>query len=173
MLVLGIGIMLNSFSWFLKLLYPVHYEGIVRKYANEYDLDPYLIFSIIKVESKFYEKAQSPKNARGLMQISPVTGQWASKELGISDYTEDLLFVPNVNIRIGCWYLDKLRKEFKGDWALILAAYNGGSGNVAKWLKDPEYSHDGKTLKKIPFSETKAYIEKVEKNYKIYKMLYK
>lgn len=155
------------------MLYPIHYKDSIWKYSKEYNLDPYLISAVIRVESKFYEKAESTKNAKGLMQISPITGKWASKELGIDYYNEDSLFIPDTNIKIGCWYIDQLRNEFKGDLYLILAAYNGGSGNVAKWLKNPEYSEDGKKLKKIPFLETKIYVEKVMKNYKIYKAIYR
>ncbi|WZL75015.1 lytic transglycosylase domain-containing protein [Clostridiaceae bacterium 35-E11] len=172
-IVMGIGIMLNNSNWLLKMIYPIHYEEIINKYATEYNLDPYFVAAIIRVESKFNEKAQSSKNARGLMQIASITGKWASEELNIDNYTEEMLFVPDTNIRIGCWYLNKLRKEFAGNVQLILAAYNGGSGNVSKWLKDTRYSQDGKTLKDIPFPETKLYVEKVVKNYKIYKIIYR
>ena len=118
------------------------------------------------------EKAISPKNARGLMQIAPITGKWASEELQLINYSESSLFIPNVNIHIGCWYISKLRKEFNGNLRLMLAAYNGGSGNVKKWLQDPRYSVDGKTLKDIPFKETKEYVEKVSKYYRIYRAIY-
>jgi len=166
------GVIINNTDWLLKIVFPIHYNELISSNANEYDIDPYLVAAIIKVESKFYEKAISTKNARGLMQISPITGKWASEELQIMNYSENLLFIPNVNINIGCWYLSKLRKEFNGNLRLILAAYNGGSGNVTKWLQDPRYSEDGKTLKDIPFNETKDYVEKVLKYYKIYRTIY-
>lgn len=172
-MVMGLGIVLNNSNWLLKILYPIHYREIIDKYASEYDLDPYFVAAIIKVESKFNEKAQSSKNARGLMQITPITGKWASEELNIPHYSEEALFVPDTNIRIGCWYLNQLRKEFADNVQLILAAYNGGSGNVRKWLQDRRYSEDGKILKEIPFPETKLYVEKVVKNYKIYKIIYR
>ena len=54
----------------------------------------------------------------------------------------------------------------------MLAAYNAGSGNVSKWLADPRYSSDGKTLTEIPFGETKRYVNRVFNNYKIYDKLY-
>lgn len=173
MIVTMIGIGMNNRDWFLKILYPMQYEEIINRYSLEYTLNPYLVSAIVRTESKFNEKAMSSKNARGLMQISPITGKWASEELNIDSYDEEMLFIPDTNIRIGCWYLDKLRSEFKGDLKLILAAYNGGSGNVNKWLNDPKYSEDGKVLKHIPFPETQNYVEKVMKSYEIYRIIYR
>ncbi len=157
----------------MKIFYPLEYKDLIEKYAKEYELDPLLITSIIWVESKYDNRAVSSKGAKGLMQIASITGTWAAEELEIDNYNEDLLYNPKVNIRIGCWYLDKLRKEFDGNISLILAAYNGGSGNVNKWLNDLRYSDDGYNLKKIPFRETELYLEKVNSSYKIYKFLYK
>jgi soluble lytic murein transglycosylase len=79
---------------------------------------------------------------------------------------------PEFNIRIGCWYLNNLNTEFKYNTEVVLAAYNGGRGNVQKWLKSSEHSSDGKTLKYIPFKETDKYVKKVRVNYRIYKYLY-
>ncbi|MFZ5965961.1 MAG: lytic transglycosylase domain-containing protein [Bacillota bacterium] len=172
-IVIMTGVFLNSTNWFLKLLYPIHYRDLIIKYTTEYELDPFLIAAIIRTESKFNKKAQSIKEARGLMQIAPITGAWASKELGIDNYQEEMLFEPETNIRIGCWYINQLFHEFNGDIKLVLAAYNGGSGNVRKWLGDKKYSADGKTLSDIPFQETKLYVEKVSKSYKIYRALYR
>ena len=66
------------------------------------------------------------------------------------------IFKPQDNIRIGCWYLNRLYREF-GDLDLVIAAYNGGSGNVKKWLADEEFSSDGENLETIPFKETASY----------------
>ena len=94
------------------------------------------------------------------MQISSTTGWWASEVLSIENFSLDMLFEPDRNIMIGTWYLNMLSKEFDDNLKLILAAYNGGSGNVNKWLEDDRYCEDGKTLKKIPFKETDQYVEK-------------
>ena len=158
---------------YLKLVYPLAYEDLIQKYSREYGIDPYLIAAIINVESRYDKNALSSKEARGLMQISPITGEWAAKELSIADFDLEKLYDPDVNIRIGSWYLKVLEEEFNGSLQLILAAYNGGSGNVSNWLKNEEYSQDGLVLTKIPFKETEEYIKKVEKNIKIYNILYK
>ncbi|WP_243109360.1 lytic transglycosylase domain-containing protein [Anaerophilus nitritogenes] len=169
-LVLVIGF--YSIHAIFKIIYPIYYEDLILRYAKKYDLDPYLITAIIRTESKFDEKAKSHREAKGLMQIAPITGNWASKELKIDKYDETFLFIPEINIMMGCWYLNRLRSEFDGNLELMLAAYNGGSGNVNKWLKDIRYSKDGETLEDIPFPETKNYVKKVKRSYKIYKILY-
>lgn len=156
----------------IKAKYPIGYRDYINKYSKEYNVDPYLIVSIINVESNFDTEAKSPKDARGLMQISPITADWAAKELGISNFTLESLYDPGTNIMIGCWYFNKLKNEYDNNLNLILAAYNGGSGNVNKWLADERYSKDGKSLEKIPFKETEEYVEKVKENYKMYKKLY-
>lgn len=157
---------------YISIKYPIGYNNIIKRYSSEYNLDPYLVASIINVESRYDKQAISPKLARGLMQISPQTGEWASKELNIEDYSEDELYDPETNIRIGSWYLDRLGKEFKNDFDHILIAYNAGSGNLSKWLNEREYSEDGKIIS-IPFKETENYLKRVKTNYKVYKLFYK
>jgi len=159
------------YSYFL-INYPLSYQIYISKYSKEFNVDPYLIAAIINVESKYDKYAMSSKEARGLMQIAPITGKWASEELNIEDFTLEDLFDPELNIMVGAWYLNILSKEFDNNLQLILAAYNAGSGNVVKWLQNEIYSEDGKTLKEIPFTETKEYVKKVENNIKIYRLLY-
>lgn len=160
-------------SIYFAINYPMSYKNSINTYSKEFGVDPYLVAAIINVESSYDKMALSNKEARGLMQISPSTGRWAAEDLEIEDFTLDLLFEPETNIMIGTWYLNMLSKEFDDNIQLILAAYNGGSGNVTKWLENDEYCEDGIYLKKIPFEETRDYIEKVLKNYKVYKTLYK
>lgn len=151
-----------------KLIYPKQYSEYVEKYAEEFDLDENLVYSVIKAESKFNEKAISHKGAKGLMQVSDITRDWAIEELELEEVD---IFNPETNIKIGCWYLNKLYKEF-GKLDLVIAAYNGGSGNVRKWLENHDYSEDGEKLHNIPFQETSTYLEKVKNNYKNYKEIY-
>lgn len=158
---------------YLAIKYPIGYEALIVKYSKEYNIDPYLVASIINVESKYDAQAISIKEARGLMQISPQTGKWASEVLRIDNYSENLLYDPEVNIRIGTWYLSVLFNEFDNNLDLVLAAYNAGSGNVNKWLTNTEYSIDGCSLTSIPYKETEDYLEKVKGNYKVYSTIYR
>ena len=153
-----------------RKFYPIKYSNYVEQYSKEYDVDKYLVYSVIKTESKFNPEAVSSKGASGLMQITALTASWATKELKIEEDID--IHDPKTNIMIGTWYLSRLEKEFDGDLHLLISAYNGGSGNVRKWLNSPKYSNDGKSLKSIPFKETSQYTEKVLRNYRKYKELY-
>lgn len=152
-------------------MFPVNYEPYVYYYSVEYDLDPMMVFSVIRVESNFKHEAKSNKSATGLMQIMPETGEWIAEQMGMKDFNKEDLNNPEVSIMMGCWYLNNLKQEF-GDMDLVLAAYNAGRGNVNNWLKDYQYSDDGIELKEIPFKETREYVVKVNLSYMIYKYLY-
>lgn len=158
--------------FYITTKYPLIYEESMERYSTEYNIDFYLIASIINVESKYDKNAVSKKGAKGLMQISSQTGQWASEVLSIEDYDDDMLFNPETNIKIGSWYLDTLMGEFDNRLDLVLAAYNAGSGNVSKWLCQREYSDDGENLTNIPFKETEDYLKRVKQNYKVYSKIY-
>lgn len=164
-----IVLMLNNAS---RLMFPLKYKEHIIAYSEKYNVDPFLVFAIAKVESNFNSDAVSSKNARGLMQISLKTGKWGAQVLGLDRYNSDSLFEPETNISIGCWYLYVLAEEFDGNTDLVLAAYNGGSGNVNEWLKNKAYSSSGKSLEKVPFKETENYIKKVNNYWSIYKKLY-
>lgn len=169
--ILVILVLSATYMYFI-INYPLSYQVSIKKYSEKFNVDPYIIAAIINVESKYDKNAISNKDARGLMQIAPITGQWASEELRIEDFNIEDLFEPELNIMIGTWYLNTLNQEFDNNLQLVLAAYNAGSGNVVKWLKSEKYSEDGRSLKDIPYPETKEYVKKVENNIRIYKILY-
>lgn len=162
---------INS-TYLQKRIYPLKYKEEILRFSKQYQLDPHLVMGIIWVESKFEPEATSNKNARGLMQIIPNTGKWIAEQVGFSGYDDKVLYDPDINIEFGCWYFSYLLDVFDGDIHLALASYNGGMGNVMKWLKDSRYSDDGKNLKDIPFNETRDYIERVMDAHKRYKALY-
>ncbi len=156
---------------YASLAKQVDYVPFINKYADENGLDPLLVASVINVESGFNPKAKSQMDARGLMQILPDTGKWIAERMSI-EYEEENLFDPEYNIRLGTHYLDYLIDHF-GDLDLAIAAYNGGIGNVQKWLEDRSVSTDGENLHNIPFEETNAYVRKVKDDLALYKLFYK
>lgn len=164
---IGIGLYIEQ-DEIMKIFYPKKYSEYVELYSKEYNLDENLVYSVIKAESKFQPDAISRKGAKGLMQIGDITRDWAIEELEMG---ETDIFNPKDNIKIGCWYLNRLFREF-GELDLVIAAYNGGSGNVKKWLNDRDYSHNGEKLHTIPFKETSSYLDKVKHNYEMYKKIY-
>lgn len=154
-----------------KYFFPFNHSATIAKYSSMYSVDPVLVSAIIKTESNFDVDAKSQKNAYGLMQLTPETARWVADKMGINNFSLDMLADSETNIKMGCWYLDNLNQEFKNT-ELVLAAYNAGRGNVQKWLKDPNCSEDGESLKNIPFKETDRYIKKINLYYKVYKFLY-
>lgn len=170
-LVLFIVILLNIKSIF-KYFYSIQYENHIMVYSQRYDVEPHLVAAVIRAESNFKQDAISHKDASGLMQIMPETALWIAKSMKLKNFEVEQSYDPEINIAMGCWYLNYLKNEFDGNIDLVLAAYNGGPGNVQKWLKDSKYSNDGKTLDNIPFEETDKYVKKVKTNYNIYLKLY-
>lgn len=153
-----------------KSLYPVEYKNVVETMSREYSLDKYLIYAIIKTESNFKKDALSHKGAKGLMQVTDDTASWCIEKFNLS--VSDDIYDERSNITIGCAYLSYLMEHFSGEISSAVAAYNAGQGNVSKWLSDKRYSDDGKTLKKIPYEETREYVKKVLKRRDIYIEMY-
>ncbi|MFY9284393.1 MAG: lytic transglycosylase domain-containing protein [Miniphocaeibacter sp.] len=149
---------------------PVEYMEYVNKYAEEYNVDPLLVLSVIKVESNFRTDAESHMNAVGLMQLVPETAEWVTGKMKI-DYDESMLKDPESNIKIGTYYLSYLINHFK-DVDLAIVAYNGGMGNVQEWIDTEIVGKNGKGLENIPIDEARYYIVKVNNNYEAYKKLY-
>ncbi|MDD3840618.1 MAG: lytic transglycosylase domain-containing protein [Clostridia bacterium] len=165
--------MVYNSAFFQRVLNPISYKELIFKYSDKYEIDPYLVASIISVESNFDPNARSHKDALGLMQITSPTAIWIAHKIDYKQFSEKMLFDPEINIMFGCWYIDNLREEFGDNLRNILAAYNGGRGNVNKWLSDKNYSNDGISLNRIPFKETDNYVHKVIDKYNKYKNIYK
>lgn len=158
-------------SKLLRVLYPIKYQEIVERHCDEFNVDPYLVYAIMKQESNFKEKAVSSAKARGLMQITEDTYDWLRTKLGDKETTYDDLYTPEYNIKYGTYFLSILNKEFKST-ATQLAAYNAGMNITKTWLSKKEYSNNGKTLHAIPYKETENYVKIVMDNYNTYKKIY-
>ncbi len=167
--VLGGLFVFGDLNWQAK--YPLEYEELIVKYADEYGLDPYFVAAVINTESGFDAQAVSSAGAMGLMQVMPETGEWIAGKLEIGTFWADMLLDPETNIEMGCWYLGFLKERFPNE-ATVMAAYNAGHGKVQEWLSDAQYSADGAALDSIPFKETDNYVKKVTKAYEEYKKHY-
>ena len=170
------GILINLvWTLFEKLAYPRKYSEYVEKYSAEYGIPEALIYATIKVESNFEPNAVSTAGAKGLMQLMPGTFLWLTgdEHLGENLSVKDMLD-PEVNIRYGVYYLKYLFTKFDRNVTTVSAAYNGGEGNVIKWLADERYSDGEGGLCDYPdeFSETENYVQKIKKNLEMYEKLY-
>ena len=170
-IVLIIVLLIAMSKIIIKNVFKIDYIDLIEKYATEYNVDPLLILSIIKAESNFKQNVVSHQNAIGLMQIMEDTAkELAEKEE--MEYTDETLFNPEVNIKLGTKYIAELLEKYNGNYELAVAAYNAGFGNVTKWIESGVLNEDGSNIEKIPFKETNNYVRKIIRNYKIYEKLY-
>ena len=149
-------------AWWARLWYPLRYESIVRGHARNYDLDPAFLAAVIEEESKFRADARSSAGAIGLMQLQPATAKGIALRTGGNKFVLSDLYVPELNVRYGAWYLHHLIAKY-GDERLALAAYNAGQRNVDRWRAAGE---------DVQFPETRAYVDKVEHLKTIYRRAY-
>ena len=156
-----------------KQKYPRIYSEFVQKYSDAFGVPESIIYAVLKAESDFDKNAVSSSDppALGLMQLTEETYEWVSSYLLKETVSAFSIYDPDTNIRNGTRYLAYLYGRFE-NWDTAFAAYNAGPGNVKKWLEDPECSDDGKTLKYIPFKETRNYVKRVNNFKKHYDKLY-
>jgi len=152
-------------------LYPLYYEDVIRERALEYEIDPLLVLAMIREESRFNSWNESVAGARGLMQIIFSTGEWIAQKLNVEDFNDEMLFDPEVNIDLGCWYIYYLTERFSNDSVLVISGYNAGPGTTSKWLKQYDRSDLDNFVENVPYSETREHIKKVMKSYQMYKRL--
>lgn len=143
-----------------ELTLPLSHEDIIRQQAKEKDLDPALIAGVIYAESRFRPRT-SEAGAEGLMQILPSTAELIARRSGGTRFTKADLATAQVNIAYGSYYLRYLLDRYGGNEVLAIAAYNGGMGNVDRWIVDAR--RQGKVFRAadIRFPETRHYVERV------------
>lgn len=156
---------------FWRLSYPRPYSDTVKAAANEFQVDPLLIWSVMRAESVYDPVALSGVGARGLMQIMPTSQEWIAGQLG-ETLPPGAAFEPEANIRMGAWFLRFLLEYFNGDLELAIAAYNGGAASVDSWLENPLVKDRDDFLRWIGYGETREYLTRVLLNYQIYQALY-
>ena len=153
------------------VLYPISYNEEVRTAAATNDVDPMLVFALIKAESNFQPEAVSKSGAVGLMQLMPDTAAWIAGKTNL-EYDKAMLSQPQCNIQMGTWYLSYLLEEFNGDIALAIVSYNAGYGRVKEWLKLEIWDGTAEDSVNIPYEESRDYLRRVLANYDKYKSLY-
>jgi len=156
----------------MKKIYPINYSEYVYNYAQEYNVDPLLVFAIIKAESNFDPNIVSKSNAKGLMQLMETTANEIASKLEIEYIENKTIFNPEINIKIGIRYFKDLLNLYDGNQLLAMTAYNAGIGNVDKWIQNGIIKKDGSDIENIPFKETNNYVRKIIRDYRIYQELY-
>lgn len=162
----------GGYETYVRSTYELEHYDTVMTACSDFDVDPTLVYGIIRTESGFDEQAVSSADARGLMQVTAVALDWIQLRTDEFDScTADDLFDPVTNIRCGVYLLSLLHEQFDSEEAVI-ASYNAGNGKVSEWLADPAYSADGVHLDTIPYEETREYVKRVQDSKAIYRYYY-
>jgi soluble lytic murein transglycosylase len=161
----------------LFLFYPDAYKNYIETYSKIFNLDNYLPYSIMREESRFVKSCISSAGAIGLMQIMPSTGRTISRWLNEKGFITDNLFIPEINIKFGVYYLKRLYDKWSDQYkdlttALVfsIASYNAGEFRVKQWIKTfYELNNDlDYFIELIPYNETRNYVRRVYRSIKIY-----
>jgi soluble lytic murein transglycosylase len=153
------------------ILYPEPYWDTIRAESAKNNLDPYMVASLIRQESEFDPSVISYANAYGLMQLLPSVGKAMAREEGLSHFQTFQLLDPEINIRLGTRYLRQMLDHFGGVEEYALAAYNAGDNRVTDWQSAGPYQGLDEFVESIPFTQTREYVEAIERNQETYKAI--
>ena len=154
---------------FQQISYPLKYQEYVEQYAQEFDIDKYLLYAFIKTESSFEPEAQSSAGAIGLTQITEETFSWIKLKLCPKENIvfEDL-YKPDVSIRFGAYYISRCLERYSGSIETAAAAYHSGWGTVDKLLEQQGTD----VLVEFPYAQMSNYVYKINKAYTSYQEIY-
>lgn len=162
----------NSPESFWRAAFPLPYRSSLEDQARQKDLDPFLLAGLIRQESEFNPKAKSRANALGLTQVLPSTGRQLSRKNGITRFVPKMLYDPEVNLKLGTYYLRQLLESLNGNWEETLASYNAGRARVVRWLSWARFREPAEFIETIPITETRDYVQTVLRNASVYRKLY-
>jgi soluble lytic murein transglycosylase len=145
----------------LRVFYPIAYTEQIVALSEARDLDPSLVAAMVRCESRFRADVVSPRGAIGLMQIMPETGAWIAEQIGIPEFDVDHLTEPEINLRLGTWYLHSLLDRF-GARDDALAAYNAGPTHAERWAID----------ERAMFRETRVFVNRVNASLPVYRFYF-
>ena len=150
-------------------LYPFPFADTILKWSQNRQLNPLLVTSLIRQESRFEPQIESSAGALGLMQVMPATGKNVAQQLSLPSYS---LTNPEDSINIGTFYLDYTHKKYNNNSMLAVASYNAGPHKVAQWIERYGLEDADEFVEQIPYRETKGYVESVFENYWNYLLVY-
>ncbi len=153
-----------------RLAYPRAYGASVERFAVLYDIEPALVWSIMRQESAFSPVALSHSNAQGLMQVIPSTWNWIAELLRESP---DDPWNVDANVRYGVHYLRWLSNYHDDDLELIVTSYNRGQGYIRRLVESDDIAGDKDDFYRfIDALETREYLQRVMVNLETYRLLY-
>ena len=155
-----------------KVLFPVHYWPLIKRYSEEYHVDAYMMAALVLQESNFTADIRSPANAYGLMQLLPSTGRQYARSLHIQKrFSLSMLTTADTNIRMGTAHFSDLVRQFGGAH-YALASYNAGENRIARWIAERPGIDQDEWIDDIPFPETQNYVKRILGTAEDYRRLY-
>ncbi|MFQ5958103.1 MAG: lytic transglycosylase domain-containing protein [Alphaproteobacteria bacterium] len=137
---------------------------------NGYVVDRALVFALVRQESEFNARAKSHAGARGLMQLMPRTASFIARDRRYRTSRRNELYRPEVNIALGQKYVLHLAEVVAGNLVYLVAAYNGGPGNVRKWIRRNRFNNDPLLfIETVRSEETRKFIQHVLTNLWVYR----
>jgi soluble lytic murein transglycosylase len=180
----AVGIMEARFSGFLetpaagvpddfwRLAYPRAFWNIVRPAGESARVDPLLLLSLARQESRFDPAVRSVVGAMGLFQIMPYTADNLAPKVGVTITDRAMLLRPQTSAAFGARLTADLLREFDNEAVPVMAAYNAGEGRAVEWWKAARGVSQDLFVDTIPYAETRTYVRTVYSNYVMYRQLY-
>jgi soluble lytic murein transglycosylase len=134
-----------------------------------------LVYAIARQESTFNQRTVSSAKAMGLMQVTPAAGRYIAKKFKVRYDGKKLLTDPVYNVQFGAAELGDLLADYRGSYILSFVGYNAGRGRVRDWIarfgdpRDPRVDPID-WVERIPFSETRNYVQRVMENMQVYRV---
>lgn len=150
-----------------SLRYPTPFRDLMKSSTKSFDLDEAWVYGLVRQESRFMHFAKSNVGAAGLMQVMPATAKWVAKRAGWHNYRQDMIHDLDTNVQLGTYYMRYVVDLMSGQALLATAAYNAGPGRAKKWMSNVPLE-GAIYAESIPFSETRAYVQKVMANAYLY-----
>jgi soluble lytic murein transglycosylase len=159
-------------SELLKVLFPVNYWPIIKRYSELHHVDPYMMAALCLQESNFTADVRSPANAYGVMQLLPSTGRQYAKSLHLPRrFSISMLTTAETNINMGTAHFADLVRQFGGA-QYALASYNAGENRIARWIAERPGVEQDEWIDDIPFPETQNYVKRILGQAEDYRRLY-
>ena len=155
-----------------QVAFPRPWDEVVGPESASAGIPPALTWAVMREESAFNPDARSAANALGLMQLLLGTGRLVARGTSLPAIDEPSLRRPEVSIALGTRLLATLRSSFPANPALAIAAYNGGSGAVRRWLGERGGDDFDVFVERIPYDETRNYLKRVLSSEAAYAYLY-
>ncbi|HZR26098.1 MAG TPA: transglycosylase SLT domain-containing protein [Vicinamibacterales bacterium] len=156
----------------LKVLFPINYWPLIKKYSEANHVDPYMIAALCLQESNFTADIKSPANAYGLMQLLPSTGRQYARSLRLPrKFSLSMLTTADTNIRMGTAMFADLVRQFGGAH-YALASYNAGEHRIVRWIAEKPGMEQDEWIDDIPFPETQNYVKRILGTAEDYRKLY-